>query len=384
MNLLKNLREIHQRGVDLARAAFNLGGSMGSAQRELAELLGIPRKEANQWLRVADTLFGRCEQDWSAYRDETVQLMQNHNLSIQQLCVVDRYSRRAPKGQRYPMCRELTHLAAKARSLEELEDVAREKLRQLTPDVRRRAEALRGISYSRSADADGQLHVMARGPVAEMERVIGAIERATAKNWDREGNRSYSQAMFDNFVTLITGAQNGQPADNAYQPAVVIRVEELDRETLPSQEGRQFMLSTGETITTREYLEMKLNNSGWVLVKDRDNYPVELHRIHRRFATDAQRFAMGCDEGTCGHPGCTFRSDICQAHHIQPWSEGGKTSVENMVLLCPRHHSWIQPGRDRVQKGENARVEWVGRNGIPREGRGPSDAVKGQVLTARD
>ena len=40
----------------------------------------------------------------------------------------------------------------------------------------------------------------------------------------------------------------------------------------------------------------------------------------------------------CAHPGCRQRPAACQVHHITPRSEGGTTSLANLVLLCPFHH----------------------------------------------
>ena len=46
-------------------------------------------------------------------------------------------------------------------------------------------------------------------------------------------------------------------------------------------------------------------------------------------------FLEARDEG-CRFPGCGSR--FCDAHHVVPWAEGGQTSLENLVLLCRRHH----------------------------------------------
>jgi len=47
------------------------------------------------------------------------------------------------------------------------------------------------------------------------------------------------------------------------------------------------------------------------------------------------------DEG-CRFPGCGSR--FCDAHHVVPWAEGGETSLENLVLLCRRHHRRVHEG----------------------------------------
>ena len=40
----------------------------------------------------------------------------------------------------------------------------------------------------------------------------------------------------------------------------------------------------------------------------------------------------------CAHPGCRQRPAACQVHHITPRSQGGRTALANLVLLCPFHH----------------------------------------------
>jgi hypothetical protein len=40
----------------------------------------------------------------------------------------------------------------------------------------------------------------------------------------------------------------------------------------------------------------------------------------------------------CAFPGCIQRPAACQVHHIVPRSEGGPTSLTNLMLLCPFHH----------------------------------------------
>jgi hypothetical protein len=40
----------------------------------------------------------------------------------------------------------------------------------------------------------------------------------------------------------------------------------------------------------------------------------------------------------CAFPGCTQLPKACQVHHIIPRSEGGPTSLDNLLLACPFHH----------------------------------------------
>ena len=58
-----------------------------------------------------------------------------------------------------------------------------------------------------------------------------------------------------------------------------------------------------------------------------------------RFHTKTQRIALTIEQGGCTAEGCDWPPGMCHAHHHQPWSQGGDTSVKNGRLLCPRHHA---------------------------------------------
>ena len=58
----------------------------------------------------------------------------------------------------------------------------------------------------------------------------------------------------------------------------------------------------------------------------------------RRLATRAQYEAMAVRDGGCTAPGCDRPPRECDAHHDIPWGTGGHTDVDQMRLLCRRHH----------------------------------------------
>jgi len=57
----------------------------------------------------------------------------------------------------------------------------------------------------------------------------------------------------------------------------------------------------------------------------------------------AIRRALSARDRWCRFPGCHHRHYL-QAHHIQHWSEGGQTSLENLILLCSHHHKLVHEG----------------------------------------
>jgi len=61
----------------------------------------------------------------------------------------------------------------------------------------------------------------------------------------------------------------------------------------------------------------------------------------RRLATGPLRRALTVRDGGCAFPGCDRPARWTDAHHLIPWSEGGATSLDNLVLLCRHHHRTI-------------------------------------------
>ena len=44
--------------------------------------------------------------------------------------------------------------------------------------------------------------------------------------------------------------------------------------------------------------------------------------------------------GHCQYPGCTATREL-QAHHIVAYERGGATELDNLILLCCRHHKHL-------------------------------------------
>jgi hypothetical protein len=64
----------------------------------------------------------------------------------------------------------------------------------------------------------------------------------------------------------------------------------------------------------------------------------------RRYATPAQRKALAVRDRGCLIPGCPVPATDCDIHHPQAWSDNGATDLENLVLLCSRHHTETHDG----------------------------------------
>jgi Domain of unknown function (DUF222)/HNH endonuclease len=57
----------------------------------------------------------------------------------------------------------------------------------------------------------------------------------------------------------------------------------------------------------------------------------------RRFPSGPQRREVMRRDRHCRFPGCS-NATFTNVHHIKPWGSGGRTDLENLVLMCQHHH----------------------------------------------
>ena len=74
----------------------------------------------------------------------------------------------------------------------------------------------------------------------------------------------------------------------------------------------------------------------------------EILDVGRRTRTisPALRRALAARDGRCRFPGCQNRR--CDAHHVRHWADGGETALDNLVLLCRRHHRAVHEEGFRI------------------------------------
>ena len=92
---------------------------------------------------------------------------------------------------------------------------------------------------------------------------------------------------------------------------------------------------------------------------DERGLPLYHGRKTRRVSPQQWRVLLARDRGCviCGaHP------NWCQAHHVEYWSLGGPTDIDNLVLLCHAHHRWIHDNQITLRRGPNG---WHAPAGLP-------------------
>jgi len=112
-----------------------------------------------------------------------------------------------------------------------------------------------------------------------------------------------------------------------------------------------------------------------VLTQDSRGNPLRLGRKHRVVSSALRRALWARDRG-CAFPGCRHRLYV-EGHHYVHWIDGGKTDIENTLLLCSQHHRLLHEGRYSIHRLADGRFEFRRPDGrvIPRCGYRADDAA---------
>ncbi len=108
---------------------------------------------------------------------------------------------------------------------------------------------------------------------------------------------------------------------------------------LESAHGVGFLERTGPIPASR-LRKMACEANIIPVVMGGNGQPLDVGRAKRLF-TPAQRAGLYARDRGCIFPNCTTPMSLCEAHHLNPWSRGGTTNLDNGVLLCSYHHHLI-------------------------------------------
>jgi hypothetical protein len=97
------------------------------------------------------------------------------------------------------------------------------------------------------------------------------------------------------------------------------------------EDGPAISVTTAQMIACSSSISWMLHDSAGKLL--------DLGRRRRRPNAALRRAARERDKCRCRFPGCESRR--VDLHHIQYWSYGGRTSLDNLVSLCKYHHQLV-------------------------------------------
>jgi hypothetical protein len=147
------------------------------------------------------------------------------------------------------------------------------------------------------------------------------------------------------YLALPTADRDGSRSENQHQVFV-----HLDQDVLGSEGSWVATLDDGTRLPA-ESLRRLACDAG--LVPTRTDETGALLDIGRRTRSipSAIRRALWLRDRGCRFPGCGHKRFL-HGHHIQHWLAGGPTSLNNLVLLCSRHHRLLHEGGWSIDRME--------------------------------
>ena len=136
----------------------------------------------------------------------------------------------------------------------------------------------------------------------------------------------------------------GLPTTGGVNATVVVTI---PLETLEGRLGAADLLGSNHQLSPGAARKLACAAGVIPAVLDGDGKVLDLGR-RARTATTAQRLALTVQQaGSCGIEHCDRPTTWADAHHWrQRWTDGGRTDLADLVLLCARHHTLTHlPGR---------------------------------------
>ncbi|GAA1581334.1 HNH endonuclease [Kribbella karoonensis] len=148
--------------------------------------------------------------------------------------------------------------------------------------------------------------------------------------------RPRDKRQADALTTALTVAANAWDTDTAGHGAKANITVTIDLDDLRSATAH----ATGQTIygddlSAATIRRMACDANVIPLVLGSNSEPLDVGRRERLVTRHIRHALIARDHGCVV---CAAPPVMCDAHHLTSWLDGGPTSVENLALLCRRHH----------------------------------------------
>ena len=214
-------------------------------------------------------------------------------------------------------------------------------------DGAQRAFDNRALRVSRNAER-GTMTITVELPIETGELVANALDKARDDSASKDTaskvefvDESFSARQADAMVSMASLYLSGnveQTRNTSDDYLVIIHV---DQSALADGIGRS-------NLPIESVKRLCCDAHAVVIGEDENGEPLNIGRKTRTVPTAIKRALVARDK-SCAFPGCHHQRFV-DAHHIEHWSAGGETSLDNLMLLCSRHHKLVHEGGFTIQR----------------------------------
>ena len=198
------------------------------------------------------------------------------------------------------------------------------------------ANAVEDAAYvGYSWDPDGSLVVRAHLAPEDGALFVRGLEAARDALRGPAGPRRPTNAEALGAMAEMALARTGEGRSGGERYQLVVHVDET---ALSERAEAACVLEEGPALPP-ETAQRLACDASVVEIRERDGEPLSVGRKTRTIPPAMRRALQARDRG-CRFPGCENRRFV-DAHHIRHWAKGGETGLDNLVLLCTRHHRFV-------------------------------------------
>ncbi len=190
------------------------------------------------------------------------------------------------------------------------------------------------------------------------------IEKALEKAHDHDDGAaeipdhaatSWSTRQADALVMMAASFLAGDTGEGRMSDTHLVTVH-VDQSALAGGQGRA-------GLPIESVKRLCCDSHAVVMTEDTHGEPLSIGRKSRIVPAAIARAVRARDHDRCTFPGCNNKRFL-QCHHVEHWSIGGETSLENLMLLCTRHHTLVHEGGFRIEKDYRDKWFFMKPNGV--------------------
>ncbi|HVE45799.1 MAG TPA: HNH endonuclease signature motif containing protein [Acidimicrobiales bacterium] len=165
---------------------------------------------------------------------------------------------------------------------------------------------------------------------------------AATRRDSAESRPTAADALLSMAETMLRYGPQARDGGDRYQAVVIV-----DAEVLAGDGPGRCEIDDGPAIAPETARFITCDSSLVFTILGAGGEPLNVGRSTKTIPRAIRR-ALRLRDGKCRFPGCTQRRFV-DGHHIQHWSQGGETSLENLVLLCRVHHRKVHEQKFAVR-----------------------------------
>ncbi len=329
--------------------------------RRLAEIDRRRLFERDGHLSAASWLASRFKVAWGTAREqvriargleempETRRALDEGELSLSAVRVL--VAARDADPSAFERCERTLVEAARIHSIGDLQKVAsywrqaveREQALEGEEKLRERRRLHASVSLLGMVRVDGNLDPETGETLLT---ALGAVMDAEARSRGEEDDRTPAQRRADALAEIcrqwLDGAERPKVAGERPHVTVTVGAGSLPggaaaAASTPAAASRAGELDHVGPVSPETARRLACDASLMRVVMAGRSEPLDVGR-RTPVVPPAMRRAVILRDRHCRFPGCDRPHAWCDAHHVVHWADGGATAVQNLLLLCRRHH----------------------------------------------